>query len=478
MAITVNLYTLSKRENSTKRPDNDPVSFDCILKEPCSIIDPVISLNLGYTTDPAGYNYAHIPAFNRYYYISNWTWENGLWNASLSVDVLATYRAEIGDTNLYVLRAANEIDGSVIDTYYPTRTQSTFQVVTGSSPWTVSDVGQGTFVCGIVGKLGGPYGSATYYIQTPSQIQYMMADISSNYVTNNNGFSEDDATYALQKALIDPFGYIKSCMYFPIGLSAMPALSGLHNIQVGDVTLQNSNGYYVNGTSPYITGSISLALPNHPDAASRGDYVNAIYRKVYAVFPPFGTFDIDGTIACNYSYVVCRYTLDVISGNAVAEIGLSSSGGSIANMIARTEARVGVPIQLSSVYRDLFASNIAAARAGISAVGSALSMNLGGAISAAGNGILDAMEISRPKLETVGSAGSYASITGTPALYVQFLRPVDDDPAQNGRPLCKIRKPSALNGYMLIQDGDVSISGTMTEAAAIKAYLEGGFYYE
>ena len=78
----------------------------------------------------------------------------------------------------------------------------------------------------------------------------------------------------------------------------------------------------------------------------------------------------------------------------------------------------------------------------------------------------------------MGSGGAFSHLLGSFELGFQFFRPVDDDNAHNGRPLCAIRQVSALGGYMLVQDGDVPIAGTQGEGDAVKAFLESGFYYE
>ena len=49
--------------------------------------------------------------------------------------------------------------------------------------------------------------------------------------------------------------------------------------------------------------------------------------------------------------------------------------------------------------------------------------------------------------------------------------------AENGEMLCE-NSALADTGYMLVQDGDVATNGTSAEDAAIRSYLEGGFYYE
>ena len=100
MGFTVNLYTLSKRDNSTKRPTGNGTQFSCIIKSGSGILHPTISLDLGKTNDPSQYNYAYIPDFDRYYFIEEWYFDRALWTASLKVDVLATYKTEIGNSNL------------------------------------------------------------------------------------------------------------------------------------------------------------------------------------------------------------------------------------------------------------------------------------------------------------------------------------------------------------------------------------------
>ena len=59
------------------------------------------------------------------------------------------------------------------------------------------------------------------------------------------------------------------------------------------------------------------------------------------------------------------------------------------------------------------------------------------------------------------------------------MQTADMDVAEEGKPLCKIRTPSTLNGYMKVLHGDMAIAAANdTELTMIRNYLEGGFYYE
>lgn len=120
MGISVNMYTFSKYANSTEQPAGAGTSFDCVLKDTSGVINPTIALKLDMSFNVSAYNYAYIPDFERYYFVREWTWERGLWVASLDVDVLATYKAQIGVSTQYVLRSSLASNGKILDTIYPT----------------------------------------------------------------------------------------------------------------------------------------------------------------------------------------------------------------------------------------------------------------------------------------------------------------------------------------------------------------------
>ena len=118
MALTVELWSgFAKRENSTAIPAGSPAySLSCELKSETSILSPILEIGMPMTFDPYALNYAHIPAFSRYYHVTDWTWSEGLWLCSLRVDVLATYRTAIGSATKYVVRAAAEENTGIVDT--------------------------------------------------------------------------------------------------------------------------------------------------------------------------------------------------------------------------------------------------------------------------------------------------------------------------------------------------------------------------
>ena len=94
--MNITFYQFSKRTNSTKIVNVSGTTLNCELKDATSIFNPGLVIR----AVPAGWNpiwnYAYIPAFDRYYFINNWTWLNGVWGCSLVCDVLASFKSEIG----------------------------------------------------------------------------------------------------------------------------------------------------------------------------------------------------------------------------------------------------------------------------------------------------------------------------------------------------------------------------------------------
>ncbi len=466
MSFTVKLYTLSKRDNSTKRPAAAAgTAYDCVLKHGSGIMHPSLSFDIGVTNDPSQYNYAYIPAWDRHYFIEEWYFERSLWTASLKVDVLATYKTEIGSSSLYILRAAGAYDGRVIDKLYPTKTGCSFASDTKSNPWQAS-----CFIVGIV-TSDAAFGSINYYAMSASQLASMCGELTdpTTIIDSIYDFDPAELSTGLQLALVDPIQYIKSCIMLPVAKEEITNLGSGATINVYRFPVGTGNKVY---PTSRIYKSYSFDIQKHPDTNNRGNYLNSSpYTNITLTIPPYGVIDIDTSVTCNASTLNVEVEIDPISGKGILVV---KCNGIILN---RIESQIGVPISLSSVTRDY----IGAASSALGAVGSfaaGIAVPSAGAIIGGLQGIGNAIEGLMPRANTLGTTGSFVANRGEFRLDHQFFRPVADDITHNGRPLCENRQINTLSGYMLIQDGDVSINGTSAEDAAVRQYLETGFYYE
>lgn len=465
MSFNVKLYTLKKRDNSTKQPTGDGTDYSCVLKDGCGILHPTIKLDLGLTNDPSDYNYAYIPAFGRYYFIEEWYFSDRLWTASMKVDVLATYKSDIGDASLYVLRAYSDNDGRVIDTLYPAKTGSSFTPVTKTNPWNTT----GVFVVGIVTQ-DASFGSLDYYVMDAGQLRSMCLALTDPTTIIDSAYDFDlmDASAGLQLSLVDPMQYIKTCVMLPVAVSDITNVGTAGTINVYRWPAGTGSKIY---PTSRINKTFTFNIADHPDAATRGSYLNSKpYTNITLTIPPFGCIDIDSSVTCNASTLTVDIEVDPITGKGILVV---TCNGIVLN---RLEAQIGVPISLSSVTRD-YIGGVSSALGAVGGVISGIMGNVGGFLGAAA-GVGNAVESLMPRANTIGTTGTFAANHGDFKLDFQFFRPVDDDPVHNGRPLCKVKTISTMSGYLLIQDGDVSISGTATEDSMIRTYLESGFYYE
>lgn len=463
MSFSATFSTLAKRVNSTKRPSSGD-AIDIILKDGCSVITPEIQLKLGQSDNPTGYNYCYIPTFKRYYYVSNWRWENRLWTAQCRVDALASWKAEIGSYHGYVLRSAASYDGDIVDTLYPTLADVT---ITGSdatsAPNWVEEADDGYYIIGIMGKDNGQNGGAvTYYRATPSAMtalcNYMMDTANLGTIT--------DIEMDLLKCIFNPLQYIVSCMWVPF---TPTVTTGNKYVGWWDVS--------ISGIQPLTDNlkwelSVNYNIPKHPKAATRGNYLN---------MPPFSSYNLYagawGVIPINNSYLIGRDTLythlkvDCMTGSG--KLAIQDSSG---NILEEHFTQVGVPVQLGQNLINQGAVSGVAGGA-LNTIGSAISGNLGGMLESGLSTIGNAAALSQSIPSTVGSNGSM-TFDNRWRLVGKFYDIANEDRASRGRPLCDVKTISTLSGYIECADADPAISCTDSEQSEIVGYMNNGFYYE
>ena len=244
--MEVRFWTFTKKYNSTKRPaTSDATTYTCVVKNGSSIVNPKIELNIGATNSPSAFNYAYITQFQRYYYVREWSFENGLWIGSLATDVLATYKSQIGAANLYILRASAEKDGRVVDNLYPCKTDCDFVDAPITNPYNQT----GCYVIGVVNKHG-MYGSITYYALTRASMARVLQSLISEVVDPSNGFNTSDASMALQRSVVDPVQYIKSAIWLPIPVADITAISlkRLYQYMIGKCQMLPATGLVTHPT--------------------------------------------------------------------------------------------------------------------------------------------------------------------------------------------------------------------------------------
>lgn len=130
--MQIRMYAFRKRINSTKRPttknEQGQLSFstECTLKDLTSVLAPQVALIFPeHQLSPATYNYAYIPDFHRYYFVTDVMFDRNRVIYTLSCDVLATYWETLKESTQYILRSASASDLSIVDSLYPVTSKIT-----------------------------------------------------------------------------------------------------------------------------------------------------------------------------------------------------------------------------------------------------------------------------------------------------------------------------------------------------------------
>lgn len=463
MSFPVRLYAFSKESNSTKQPTGSGSEFQCVSNQYFDVLAPALPLNIGNAQNPTSYNYMYVPAWTRYYWIERWTWENGLWVAHGQVDPLASWKAEIGATSAYVLRAAAASDGSIMDHMYPTKAGPTITKTAITSPYTTLSFTSGYFRVGVINRDG----ATEYYRMTPSTFKaFTTAAFSDSFFTNN---IIDGQTW-MTKAIFDPMQYLSSVIWFPsisgAGINSTVYL-GYWSTGVQATKLEDNQIGYYNHTS-----AITVTLPKHPQASSRGSFLNSgPYTSHILDLKPFGRIAVDAAAVSGESSITLDIVTDYITGVAVLRV----LRGSDNTPLITQQAQVGIPVQVSQVLRDYFGGAMSV----VGGVTKALtSGSLSGLITGGLSAIGGAVEAAMPDVTTSGVNGGFAGLYGDWSLISTFYSVAAEDNTHRGRPLCQVRQLSTLPGYQLCTNTDVQLPATKAELDAIKGYLESGYYYE
>ena len=458
--MVVSIGTVTKRVNSTRLP----VSLTDVIGqivEPCDVVTPVIKFFERHSA-----NYAYIADFGRYYWVDEWTLREGFWYASMHCDVLATYRSDIGNTSRYVLRAAADHDGTIVDLRYPTKTTHTTSVKPKNSGWSATPYG-GSYIVGVIAP-GGTFGSTAILCLDSNQFE----DLRNSLMVTNDYYQpiQDQDLKNLAITMSNPMQYITFCKYYPFHIASGAAT----NIKLGTVTVPGMS-FLPDSSLVWTLSPMSFDLVSHPEASIRGTYLNVEpFTKRYISFEPLGYLQIPCQLLQGETSFTLDMMVDVMSGSGKAVI--SKANGT---PVYRTNFSSGVDIPLAQLVTNNPIQIISGVVNLAGGLFNAFAGNAAGAIGGLTSGISDFVQGALPEVQAY-KAGSGSLLQNELSInLVSFFQDiVDEDNSEFGRPLCEVRQLSTLAGYQLVRDGDIGIAGTSREQEQIRSYLESGYFYE
>ena len=488
--VVVNLYAgFHKKLNSTLRPDEhiEVQEVTGYLNEPCSILHPSLRLqDFPAVGQPYFYQYAYIPTFGRYYFVEDWTYQNGLWEVSLTVDVLATYRTSIGENNLYVLRtdSTTDFNGAVTDTMYPATTNFDIDQVAVQNPF-VESVSQGVYIVGVINKNSvGAVGAITYYAMSSSEfgnlknVLFSDTNLDIMGILSGGQLNIDDMSAELFRTLYNPYQYIASCVWFPIPKEDIPGLQ-VTGIDLGWWSYGTLSGKKLSSQTATFTET-AIEVPVHPQAATRGKYLNYAPYTRLTMYGKFGSLPIDTAYLEIGSYLHNIYTVDLITGETIVEIFVSETqSGTGRKPVIKSTFLLGTPIQIAQVGVDFMgtAANLIST-GGDALSGMAMTGSIAGAIAGGASGIYNTLCSAMPQLMTGSANGSFALTAISTVLIAHHYSIVDEDISHRGRPLCANRVINTLSGFVLCGEGDIDLNALDNERKMVREFLTTGFFWE
>ena len=474
--MIVNLYTFNKKKNSTAQPTGTGIVLSNVqLKDETSVINPIIIINpnssgMPNPFTPSAYNYVYIQKFSRYYFITDMKWINGLWEMSLVVDVLGSFKTGIGSLSEYIVRSASSFDTSVSDIMYPVTTD--YAVTKTLVDFALNTTG--FYIVGLISNSSTvSEGAISYYIMSASEMASFKSYLMSETFLSVNGLSNlQDMNKELIKVVYNPYQYIVSCKFFPFDYPSSTG-TAVTSVNLGWWSIPQT-ARQISGYNVFIKQSTNYTAPAHPQA-TRGRYLNhAPYTDIIVMNPIIGTVLLDSNKIEATNTVMATITCDSISGEAVIDITNTTRGLRLYEMVCN----FALDIPLAQISQDV----LGMARTAVDSVGNvvskAQSLNVGGAIAAAGTGILNTIEASIPVLQSSGVNGNKANYYFPVDFYTVHRRIVDEDLSHKGRPLCQLKTISSLSGFIMCTDAHAELNCFDSERVDIENFMNTGFYFE
>ena len=529
----VYLLKFNKNRRTTEQPNITGVTpTSAKLKAPCSILSPILEIQVSPSTQGnwVDGNYAYIPDFKRYYFITNIVLDGNIINIYCTVDELATWKTAIRSSTQYVLRAASTFNGFVKDGKYPllakTPDHSGTYGTQVTNPLLPPSTSYGVFIVGVVSPDISLTGGVTYYAMSYLALYGFMQQLFT--LTTQWGNQGQDLADALKESITDPMQYVVSIMWLPFTVNDFVnrnfVSAGTTSVKVGywSMTVPTTVYPFTASILPIeFTNLITLAIPMHPQTAARGNYMNfAPFSRYYLSFYPFcGIAELDSTLVGGKGGIYCVYTVDLRTGRGIMSVCTEYNGSDYSNWTPKSpirvfEAQVGVNIPLATIHTEMswnpltYAQNLAGAIS--SAYGgfdqvvptwidrtlAKLNMSLAPAGSENQQSgifadsrktlestpdmsdVLDEAVAMNSTCEMIGSQGTMSFNFRMPvAAWGNFFEAASDDNTKNGRPVCQSISLSALSGFVQCDQPRISAAGmTLQEQQAIETMMAHGIY--
>lgn len=418
--------------NKLNKVINGGVAYYIRIKAPTSVINPTIILEIpsnGHSTPVPDYNYCYIRQFNRYYFITNMTiLNNNIYEFSLSVDVLMSYKNKILEQTAFI--STNQyIDKSRV--FFNKRAVYGNRPITGylASEESFDNVGNFSYIMTFSDYSPGSNTGGAAILDTYVMNKDALADIFNTIVKPN--FWESWKEYFGG----NPVEGIISIRAYPFDFDYLDTKDYEEKL-ISEIDIPWGTNLKINAGRVYRLSNIRSCIKNFNLTIPFYDVNDLPPYSKYAIFLPFvgwrefpdgffadAVFRDSGGVPC-----AIRYYINLDTGTA--NIEMSSGGKGAVCLVESAPIGRNIPITENG-SRERFQQYMSTA---ISAVSSGVSLGLGIASTfenVAINEALNTVASTASGLQTLATL-PYEIVDKGKGIFENFLKPVTSNSQVKG----------------------------------------------
>lgn len=452
--MILKLYNFSKKANSTKVPAaNTATELNVTLKENVSLYSPSFILS----TEPNQFNYCQLD--DKYYYINDYVYVGrNTFIINCTLDVLASYKADILNTKAFVLYSSSNYDKYIPDNRLSQKAEATWQnkvqIEFVDALGRYFAIGDASYVVTYIGTITGDQEGTPTMVLTQAQLKQLINQV------NSTDFAQVMSTGFWHRLLSNASEAIVKVTKIPFHPVEMQT-EVRHRI-----ILAGSYSTGIDGIKPHrnviYTGIIEIPW-QHKDFRDTSRYTSLLMY-----LPGINWVNLNADDFIGYDNLSITISVDEVTGTLSYTIGKCMT----------LTGCCGTDIPVSTIQPGLGLGTLAGVA---TAAVQATTGNVPAAIATGFNTFTSSMQ------KSVGIAGGY---TGGNSVYANpyqvslhsICHDTTIDPAtmaeKYGRPLNKVVTLSTLSGYCQTTDASVEVNASNEIIEEINNLLNGGIYIE
>ncbi len=446
----------SKRRNSTKAPSSDdvPVIRSAVLKDGCSKTHPSFFIQ-GIA------EYTYVQAFGRYYFVDNVEYDiNDAEWLHCSIDVLATWKAEILATSAFVSYSTSDYNSYIIDDRIAQK------VTIGVDYDSESDIFSTSNKCYIISTVNNDplYGGITSYAIDDTALR----DITGLLLN-------DDSLWDSLMAIFGDIGSsIIACREVPVSREAFATTQGA-DVHIGNYNTQIF-GYVTDGR---LEDTCILNIPHR-----YSDFRRVSMTRYMLALPFIGVVDIDAAELVDETSLQIEMQANAITGVInysvyVNNALLNTYAGSFGRMIPVGSSTTDVMGTIQG-YTAAAGSVIGGVMAGMKGSIPGQLMSICGLIAGVSKSTV--AEFTKDFSVVGGFGGGFGEYIIQNYYIIEYTHDSQTEPSElttlYGRPLHKVVQLNSLTGYVETVGFSINIDELQSVRDMINTAMDSGVYLE